>query len=52
MIEPVFEELARAKVRGQVAFVKVDLTVGMGSVVEREHDVAATPTVCGSVSIY
>ena len=50
MIELVSEELARAtKVPGggggqQVAFVKVHLGVGMGSVVAREYDVAATPT--------
>ena len=45
MIEPVFEELARAKAKGQqVAFVRVDLGVGMGSAVAREYGVAATPT--------
>ena len=47
MIEPVFEELAREKAKrgaGQVAFAKVDLGVGMGSMVAREHGVAATPT--------
>ncbi|KAI0248568.1 PPPDE putative peptidase domain-containing protein [Lactifluus subvellereus] len=50
MIEPVFEELARAKKAGGkergdgVAFVKVDLGVGMGVMVAREHNVAATPT--------
>ncbi|KAI0300183.1 PUL domain-containing protein [Russula brevipes] len=53
MIEPVFEELARAKGSGagkaaegaqQVAFVKVDLGVGMGSMVAREYGVSATPT--------
>ena len=43
MIEPVFEELARSKGQ-QVAFVKVDLGVGMGSMVAREYGVAATPT--------
>jgi thiol-disulfide isomerase/thioredoxin len=42
MIEPVFEELAQTK--GQVAFVKVDLGVGMGSMVAREYGVTATPT--------
>jgi desumoylating isopeptidase 1 len=51
MIEPVFEELARAKMtKGgagrRVAFVKVDLGVGMGVTVAREHNVAATPTFC------
>ena len=49
MIEPVFEELAREKkgrgnATGQVAFAKVDLGVGLGSVVAREYDVTATPT--------
>ena len=44
MIEPVFEELARSRGRLQVAFVKVDLGVGMGSMVVREYGVAATPT--------
>ena len=44
MIEPVFEELARAKGAPRVAFVKVDLAVGMGSMVAREHGVTATPT--------
>jgi thioredoxin-like negative regulator of GroEL len=44
MIEPVFEELARTKGQGQVAFVKVDLGVGMGSMVAREYGVTATPT--------
>ena len=44
MIEPVFEELARSKGQLQVAFVKVDLGVGMGSMVAREYGVAATPT--------
>ena len=46
-IEPVFEELAREKAKegqGQVAFAKVDLGVGMGSMVAREHGVTATPT--------
>jgi desumoylating isopeptidase 1 len=49
MIEPVFEELARAKMSqggngDRVAFVKVDLGVGMGGMVAREYNVAATPT--------
>ncbi len=58
MIEPVFEEIAQAMnsnpkgrgaggkvgVGGQVAFVKVDLGVGMGSMVAREYGVTATPT--------
>jgi hypothetical protein len=51
MIEPVFEELARAKRvpdggggGQQVVFVKVDLGVGMPSVVTREYGVAAAPT--------
>ena len=47
MVEPVFEELARAKAKAegqQVAFLKVDLGVGMGSAVAREYGVAATPT--------
>jgi thiol-disulfide isomerase/thioredoxin len=48
MIEPVFEELAREKGHGnatdQVAFAKVDLSVGLGSMVAREYSVTATPT--------
>jgi hypothetical protein len=52
MIEPVFEDLARsttgsggnAQAEGQIAFVKVDLGVGMGSTVAREYGVTATPT--------
>lgn len=44
MIEPVFEDLARSKKNGQIAFVKVDLGVGMGSMVAREYGVTATPT--------
>ena len=53
MIELVFEELARLKGRGkaeapegqlQVALVKVDLGVWMGSVVARECSVTATLT--------
>ena len=41
-----FEELARAKAKGegqQVAFVRVNLGVGMGSAVARKYGVAATP---------
>lgn len=50
MIEPVFEDLARSKKTlaagggGQIAFVKVDLSVGMASMVAREYGVTATPT--------
>jgi thiol-disulfide isomerase/thioredoxin len=51
MIEPVFEDLARSKTNsmtttggGGIAFVKVDLSVGMSSMVAREYGVAATPT--------
>ncbi|KAH9980190.1 PPPDE putative peptidase domain-containing protein [Lactifluus volemus] len=50
MIEPVFEELAHAKTSkgkdggDRVAFVKVDLSVGMSTMVAREYNVAATPT--------
>jgi desumoylating isopeptidase 1 len=74
MIEPVFEDLARSKKNlttgsggkaqadeGQIAFVKVDLGVGMGSMVAREYGVTATPTFgffldgkkvrCGSVKV-
>jgi hypothetical protein len=43
MIEPVFEELAQAKGAPRVAFVKVNLAVGMGSMVACEHGIAATP---------
>jgi desumoylating isopeptidase 1 len=49
MIEPVFEELAREKkghgnATGQAAFAKIDLSVGLGSMVAREYNVTATPT--------
>jgi desumoylating isopeptidase 1 len=56
MIEPVFEDLALSKKNlttgggkaradeGRIAFVKVDLGVGMGSMVAREYGVTATPT--------
>jgi len=49
LIEPVFEELAREKAglgrgQGQVAFAKIDLGVGLGSMVAREYNVTATPT--------
>jgi thiol-disulfide isomerase/thioredoxin len=49
MIEPVFEDLAQEKkgrgnATGQVAFAKVDLGVGLGSMVAREYGVTATPT--------
>jgi hypothetical protein len=43
MIEPVFEELARTKAKAegqQVAFVKVDLGVGMGSAARRRRRLA------------
>lgn len=44
-VEPVFEELARSKARqGGVAFVKVDLGVGLGGQVASEWGVVATPT--------
>ena len=70
MIEPVFSELAREKGgggsrsrgpgQGQIAFAKVDLGVGLASMVAREYNVSATPTfgffldgkkvsLCGSV---
>ena len=61
MVEPVFEDLARSKKNGRIAFVKVDLGVGMGSMVAREYGVTATPTFgffldgkkvrCGLVSV-
>jgi desumoylating isopeptidase 1 len=72
MIEPVFEDLARSKnlttgsggkaqAEGRIAFVKVDLGVGMASMVAREYGVTAAPTFvffldgkkvrCGSVTI-
>jgi hypothetical protein len=45
MIEPVFEELAQTKARqGGIAFVKIDLGVGLGREVAREWKVTATPT--------
>ena len=42
-----FEELPRTKAKAegqQVAFVRVDLDVGMGSAVAREYGVVVTPT--------
>ena len=44
MIERVFEELVRTKGALRIAIVKVDLAVGMGSMVAREHDVTAMPS--------
>ncbi|KAH7926479.1 hypothetical protein BV22DRAFT_1032860 [Leucogyrophana mollusca] len=44
MIEPVFEELAKTKSRGGVAFTKIDLSVGMGHAVASEWGVRVTPT--------
>lgn len=45
MIEPVFEDLAMSKSRANgIAFVKIDLSVGMGSAVAGEHGVRVTPT--------
>ncbi|CAG7852129.1 Desumoylating isopeptidase 1 Short=DeSI-1; AltName: Full=PPPDE peptidase domain-containing protein 2; AltName: Full=Protein FAM152B [Serendipita indica DSM 11827] len=44
MVEPVFEELAHAKASPDVAFVKVDMSVGLGSQVGQAHNVRATPT--------
>ncbi|KAG2737407.1 DUF862-domain-containing protein, partial [Suillus brevipes Sb2] len=45
MIEPVFEELAKSKSRANdVAFVKIDLSVGMSSTVGGEYGVRVTPT--------
>ncbi|KAI9058199.1 DUF862-domain-containing protein [Trametes sanguinea] len=48
MIEPVFEDLAHQKTHGmgsgRVAFVKVDLSVGMGNQVAGEWGVRVTPT--------
>ncbi|KAI0352609.1 DUF862-domain-containing protein [Trametes cingulata] len=48
MIEPVFEDLAHQKTHGmgsgRVAFVKVDMAVGMGSQVAGEWGVRVTPT--------
>ncbi|CDO71680.1 hypothetical protein BN946_scf184915.g24 [Trametes cinnabarina] len=48
MIEPVFEDLAHQKTHGigsgRVAFIKVDLAVGMGNQVAGEWGVRVTPT--------
>ncbi|PVF95020.1 DUF862-domain-containing protein [Serendipita vermifera] len=44
MIEPTFEELACSKASPEVAFIKVDLGVGMGHQVGQQHNVYATPT--------
>ncbi|KAI0688955.1 PPPDE putative peptidase domain-containing protein [Earliella scabrosa] len=48
MIEPVFEDLAHKKTHGsdggRVAFVKVDMAVGMGGQVGAEWGVRVTPT--------
>jgi thiol-disulfide isomerase/thioredoxin len=46
MIAPVFEDLAKEKTKGEgrIAFVKVDLGVGMSSMIANEYGVRATPT--------
>ena len=48
MVEPVFEELAHQKTHGssggRIAFVKVDMAVGMGGQVGAEWGVRVTPT--------
>ncbi|KZT73971.1 DUF862-domain-containing protein [Daedalea quercina L-15889] len=48
MIEPVFEDLAWSKTHGvgkdRVAFVKIDMGVGLGSQVASEFSVRVTPT--------
>ncbi|KIM24661.1 hypothetical protein M408DRAFT_17525 [Serendipita vermifera MAFF 305830] len=44
IVEPVFEELARAKASPSVAFVKIDMSVGMGHQVGQNNGVRATPT--------
>jgi hypothetical protein len=44
MIEPTFESLAKAKASPKVAFVKVDMGVGMGHQVAQVHNIHATPT--------
>ncbi|KAG2343218.1 DUF862-domain-containing protein [Suillus weaverae] len=45
MIEPVFEDLASSKSRTHdVAFVKIDLSVGMSNAVGGEYGVRVTPT--------
>ncbi len=44
IVEPIFEDLAYGKASAGVAFVKVDLGVGMGNAAASEHGVRATPT--------
>ncbi|KAI0029169.1 PPPDE putative peptidase domain-containing protein [Vararia minispora EC-137] len=46
MIEPVFENLAREKTKGEgrIAFIKVDLGIGMSGAIANEYEVRATPT--------
>ncbi|KAF8256598.1 hypothetical protein EI94DRAFT_1710840 [Lactarius quietus] len=48
MIKPVFEDLMHAKSRGRtvgrVAFVRVDLGIGMSGAIARQYSIAATPT--------
>ncbi|KDQ62274.1 hypothetical protein JAAARDRAFT_189616 [Jaapia argillacea MUCL 33604] len=48
MIEPVFEDLAKEKSQGRpagsVAFVKIDMGVGLGGQVASEYGVRVTPT--------
>lgn len=44
MIEPIFEDLAYSKASEGVAFVKVDLGVGMSGQLANEWSVRATPT--------
>ncbi|CCM04945.1 uncharacterized protein FIBRA_07142 [Fibroporia radiculosa] len=48
MIEPAFEDLAYSKTHGsqqdRIAFVKVDMAVGLGGQVGAEYNIRATPT--------
>jgi hypothetical protein len=44
MVEPIFEDLAHAKASPSVAFVKIDISVGMGYQVGQYNGANATPT--------
>ncbi|KAG8860671.1 hypothetical protein FRB91_001786 [Serendipita sp. 411] len=44
MVEPAFEELARSKASPDIAFLKVDMSVGMGHLVGEQNKVRSTPT--------
>ncbi|KAG8832841.1 hypothetical protein FRC17_000545 [Serendipita sp. 399] len=44
MVEPGFDEIAHSRASPDVAFIKVDMSVGMGHLVGQQNNVHATPT--------